>query len=67
METETKRRRRRCDRSYVVYELRVGKLSYIGITARTRPPQGHVLRRFGGFSTTQGNRNLRYKSDPFIR
>ena len=36
METETKRRRRRCDRSYVVYELRVGKLSYIGITARTR-------------------------------
>ena len=35
METQNKRRRKRCDRSYVVYELRVGKLSYIGITART--------------------------------
>jgi hypothetical protein len=36
METQTKRRRKRCDRSYVVYELQVGRLTYIGITAKTR-------------------------------
>jgi hypothetical protein len=33
---KTQRRRKRQDRSYVVYELRVSGLSYIGITARTR-------------------------------
>lgn len=34
--TQVKRRKKRTDRSYVVYELRVGKLAYIGITAKTR-------------------------------
>ena len=35
METKT-RRRKRCDRCYVVYELEVQGLNYIGITVRSR-------------------------------
>lgn len=35
METQIKRRRKRCDRCYVIYELKVKNLCYIGITARS--------------------------------
>jgi hypothetical protein len=38
MEQKT-RRRKRCDRSYVIYQLQVNDQIYIGITARTQTPE----------------------------